>query len=772
MAVQWRLLRPREGWWTFVLNALAVACVPAAALAANWVPSDAGLLPLALFALLVGRWLSSRKEWGWGVWLPVSASLGLMAALSVAGHTALFIWPGSAEHVLGFVERLGVWLTAAATGGTSEDPDIFLFFAAILCWAAVLWSARIQYRWHRPLLALVPLIVPAAASVFYSESGIEWVVALLAFGTLLAVAGDLSHSQRTWEARGVDYATDLEATAVGAALFATFVVSLVSYFGPELSLSEMSDRMNEAFHGPSAEVEEAADRLFGGVSPAQRGSASGDGANSFLPRSRLLGGSPELLDAVVMMVWTDEPPPPPEYLASGREFYRPAPHYWQGVSFDDYSGRGWAVTVDGQEPAEGEIPVFVPPLYNEVVQRYEFTAPHGDTLYALSVPVVVTGPVELIWHAAPVVSDTVQPLGDAPLERGDLAALSSETVSYTVVSRVPQPTASGLRAAPSRYREEVVELYLELPDTVPDRVVDLAIEVTEAGENVYEQARLLEQYLRQYPYSLEVPRPPEGRDVADFFLFDSREGYCDYYATAFVVMARSVGIPARLVSGYVGGQYDELSGAYLVRQYNSHSWPEVFFPGWGWVRFEPTGSQPVRQLPEEIRLPAEAVSRPVGPPGRVIRSRWRIAGIAVVGVAALILLGLWSARRIRRAPPPLTVPAVWTRIGEAGLRMGLAPDPALTPYEYAEALASEMRARAERARRMQADWRTLAKQGGATARSLAEMYTVRAYGQRGVREWDEAIARRLWSRLRRPLRWFTWLGRLQRRGGRTDNRRK
>ena len=767
MLVPWPVLRPKEGWGTFMLTVAVAVCAPAAAMAAEWVPKDDGLIPLALVALLVGRWLAASRYSGTAVWLPVAASLGLMAALSVASHTALFVVPDSIERVFAFVHRLGTWVRAAATGGTSDDPDVFLFFAALVCWVAVFWFASVLYRTQRPLLALIPLLAATAATVFYSESGFEWLVGLLASGTLLAVMGDLTASQGRWDASGVDYATDLEGTALIAALLASAVVGLVSYLGPQLSFSDMSDRLNRAFGGRSAEVEDAAERLFGGVSPARRGSSGEDGASGYLPRSRLLGGNPELLDALVMMVWTDEPPPPTEHILPERAPVRQPRHYWQGVSFDNYSGRGWAVTIGSREPADGVLPVFVPPLHREVVQSYEFTAPHGDTVYALSVPRIVTGSVEVIWRGRGTgaeVSDG-KAAGVSPLF-SDLAGLASEVTSYSVVSLVPQPTASGLRDAPAQYPPEIVDLYLDLPDSVPRRVRELAADVTVSGETVYERARLLEQYLRQYPYSLEVARPPAGKDVADFFLFDAREGYCDYYATAFVVMARSVDIPARLVSGYVGGEYDDLIGAYLVRQYNSHSWPEVYFPGWGWVAFEPTGSQPVHDLPEEILLPSGAVSSPAGPPGRVIRSRWRVAGLSLLGLGALAVVVYWLVRRRRNLPPPLTVPDVWTQLGEAGRRMGLAPDPALTPREYAESLVGEMVDRAARARRLQQDWLRLADEGGSTVRSLADMYTLRAYGRRRVREWDEAVARRLWARLRRPLRWFRWLGRLQTRARR------
>ena len=98
----------------------------------------------------------------------------------------------------------------------------------------------------------------------------------------------------------------------------------------------------------------------------------------------------------------------------------------------------------------------------------------------------------------------------------------------------------------------------------------------------------IEAYLRTISYTLDVPAPPLDRDVADYFLFDLRRGYCDYFATAMVVLARSVGIPARLVTGYASGGYDVISAQFVVLEKDAHSWVEVYFPSYGWVEFEPT----------------------------------------------------------------------------------------------------------------------------------------------------------------------------------------
>jgi len=739
---EWLLRRlwPREGWGTFLLLLATVLCLPLTALDASWVPGDEGWVLVAFVALVLGRWLASREDWGWAIWLSVGVSLGLLAALSVAAHDVLFL-PGGAEAAFGFARRWVVWLRAAFGGGTSDDPDIFLFYVALLCWGAVLLASWAFYRRHRPMTAFLLLVGLSAVSVFYSGDGALWLAGELACGLLMLAVGHLRGERRAWDAAQVDYPTDLSTVTVAVATLIAVPLALISLLAPQFSVSSISDWFWRTFREPSARVDETSERLFGGVSPPEGGLPGGDGvgtgASSYLPQTHLLGGRPDLLEDIVMMVWTDETPPPPSvdppYGAS--EELR---HYWEGGTFDYYSGRGWLTTVDSREEVEGELPLPAPPAYREVKQRFEFTAPHGNTLYALAVPVWTGEPVEALWHAP-----------------GDLARLASETISYTLVSRLPTPTAGGLRAVPPLYPSEITERYLQLPEDVPQRVIDLAWDVVAEGETIYEQARLLERYLRTYPYSLDVEQPPEDRDVADYFLFELREGYCDYYATSFVVMARAVGIPARLAAGYLGGEYSFSNRAYLVRQRNGHSWPQVYFPGWGWIGFEPTGAQAVTDFLEESPLPEGALPGPAGPPARVVRSRRRALGLGLVALVGMgVAAAVWVHRRRRRAAQVFSLPLVWGFVGRAGRRLGLPPDPALTPGEYAAALAAELHTWAEWAGRWGDRWREWAAQVESALADLASLYTAHVYGGHAVTAPGEADVQQLWARLRGPLRCF------------------
>src|SRR5690606_25400450 len=113
----------------------------------------------------------------------------------------------------------------------------------------------------------------------------------------------------------------------------------------------------------------------------------------------------------------------------------------------------------------------------------------------------------------------------------------------------------------------------------------------------------VQDYLRQnFPYDLSVKPAPANKDVVDYFLFDSQRGFCSHYASAMVVLLRSQGVPARIVTGYAMGEYDFARGAYRVPVSASHAWVEVYFSGYGWVEFEPTAYRSPIVYPEAVRI--------------------------------------------------------------------------------------------------------------------------------------------------------------------------
>ena len=137
----------------------------------------------------------------------------------------------------------------------------------------------------------------------------------------------------------------------------------------------------------------------------------------------------------------------------------------------------------------------------------------------------------------------------------------------------------------------IYDMYLQLPEELPQRVIDLSSSIVESEDNDYAKAKAIEQFLASsFPYNLDVRSTPRDRDFVDYFLFEQKEGYCSYYASAMAILARCAGLPARYVEGYMLPP-EPLKGYpnnYIVTNMQAHAWVEVYFEGYGWLAFEPT----------------------------------------------------------------------------------------------------------------------------------------------------------------------------------------
>lgn len=163
---------------------------------------------------------------------------------------------------------------------------------------------------------------------------------------------------------------------------------------------------------------------------------------------------------------------------------------------------------------------------------------------------------------------------------------------YTVVSDVGTPTADALRNAPAELPVDVRLLYLRLPQKLNPQVSVLATKVTASLTNSYDKSMAIQNYLRNnYGYSLDPPSI-EPDDPVGSFLFKSKQGYCEYFAAAMVLMLRTVDVPARIVNGFQTGTFNRLGGDFIVRARDAHSWVEVYFPSYGWFPFDPTPPDP------------------------------------------------------------------------------------------------------------------------------------------------------------------------------------
>lgn len=272
---------------------------------------------------------------------------------------------------------------------------------------------------------------------------------------------------------------------------------------------------------------------------------------------------------VVMRVRVSQPP----------EEYR-APLRWRGVTFDYYDGRGWRDSGKGRarlvRPRGSEAVVLGDTDAPTKLTRQTFYLEPLDTstIFAAARPVMVTG-LGAVWKDE---SDALWTHNHA-----------FNRLVYVVDSDARTPRDSELRSDNLRvYPSEILTRYTQLPEDRDRRIDQLAADITRGASATIDVARRIESHLRQnYAYSLSLHRVEDEDPVADF-LFNTRAGHCEYFATAMTLLLRARGVPARLVNGFQMGEYSALSDSYTVRQSDAHSWVEVYFPQHGWVTFDPT----------------------------------------------------------------------------------------------------------------------------------------------------------------------------------------
>lgn len=261
---------------------------------------------------------------------------------------------------------------------------------------------------------------------------------------------------------------------------------------------------------------------------------------------------------------------------------------------------------------------------------------------------------------------------------------------------------------------EAYDKYLQLPETLPERVRSLASSITSSYSNQYDKVKAVEKYLSSnFAYTLSPKSTPKGRDFVDYFLFDQKKGYCTYYATSMVVLLRSVGIPARYVEGYALPAKPKNSTIYKVTNERAHAWVEVYFEGFGWLPFEPTSSFDssfYKNSTSSTSLSGESAFPPVIPgkdgasngtnnsdentndtgsnTNYLVIILLAVTGIVIIAFLVIITVNFLrrhlKIRRFRKLAPRENIIALYGYYLNLLSISGLSMSPGETPYTYAE----------------------------------------------------------------------------------------
>jgi transglutaminase-like putative cysteine protease len=425
------------------------------------------------------------------------------------------------------------------------------------------------------------------------------------------------------------------------------------------------------------------------------------------------------------------------------------PTYWRGSTLDVYTGRGWRSSAlsDTAEVFRSARA----PLAGSAKTTLEQTVTVLDS--SLEMNVFTGGAI----HRFLSIEDTGgKRLSDIHIR------FDPDSAAYFVGTNTVRLGMYRMETAPAEAEPEALlldtgevpsdpsERYLQLPDQLPDRVRALAASIVAdvPADNRYLQAAAIEAYLKEtYPYTMDTAVPPDGTDFVDQFLFETREGYCDHFSTAMVVLLRSIGIEARWVKGFAPGTLDsKRPDTYVVRHADAHSWVEVRFAGAGWVPFEPTPAAAfaVGAGSAAGASPEASASEPSGVQARL--SEW-------LGEAEQQGAALWSryaaavvaaVAEVKERLPHEWMPLyAWGIAGAAGLAVGL-----YTAALLARALrrlpggvvpggsVAASRRLSPQQRRLDQLWRRIYRQHG--GREAAE--TLREYAARMPAETPEARA--------------------------------
>ena len=268
--------------------------------------------------------------------------------------------------------------------------------------------------------------------------------------------------------------------------------------------------------------------------------------------------------------------------------------HWRGIVLTNFDGKRWYTPKHEQ--------IVVAPGSAGIYQFNSALLPAGD-FYAMHYTILMEPIASDAIFVAPRIqslqgrfANDARPVG-ATARPGFLLLDMTGSISnpfhnetkirYEGTSALPTVPPAQLRAASPLFPEPIINTYLQLPDLDP-RIKELALQITAKAPTEYDKASAIELYLKtHYQYSLNLTGKQTDDPLA-YFLFTRRSGHCEYFAAAMTVMLRDVGIPARYIGGFLPGEYNDVGGDWIVRASDAHTWVEAFFPGYGWITFDPT----------------------------------------------------------------------------------------------------------------------------------------------------------------------------------------
>ncbi len=693
-------LQLKEGWSTLFLSLGMVLITAFAIFQAELAEGLESLIYIGGIGYVVGFFLAQS------VFSPrVSVGLSAVYALfSIVFVLGIYLYPEETlwiERATDLFQRQGAWLQKAFNEQTSRDQAIFVIQTSILFWVLGHTAAWFTFRDPKIWRVVVPsgLILLSVVFYYYGPRPLSLYLAIYIIFAFLYVARTyLASEQSEWNSAVVRYERTIVYNFMLAGLMVSIASMLVAFTAPTPGASTS---LNNALGGANTPLRRFQDnwtRLF--ASLRTYGTDTSDNFSDSLT----LGGPRDVGDTLVMDVFVENQLP-----------YA----YWYAVTFDTYEDGEWSITPGDREvhvPDDGLISVPATGARKTITQTVRTYLPSSGNIYGMSE--VVTSDRQMF------VTAQRDSQGKKLVSLVQSRYVLPQGTVYNVQSQFSTANGRQLRESGTRY-PTWLDVYFQVPDTITPRTIELAADLTAGLDNNFDKAIAVRDFLRDHiTYNDQIDAPPDGAEPIDYVLFEDPEGYCNYYASAMVMMLRSQGVPARVVSGYAAGEFVSDANLYRVRAKDAHTWVEVYFPNYGWIPFEPTASispynRPdgdVTDLENDVPSPLDEFETPLEDREEFLpEENFEDPGAAAIDDLPVQETGTWGSvltlQSLRRMGAVLVVllsgvalyltsilnsrvetdvVQSYDRLGRWGEWLGLALSPTQTPYERAEHLVESV----------------------------------------------------------------------------------
>jgi len=505
------------------------------------------------------------------------------------------------ERLSGMVDILNQTFIQLINSNRVTSPLLFLMIVALLAWILSVFTAYSLTRYGSAWRTIIP---GGVVMILISTYGVNEGTNTFLFGLFILLALLLIarvyyiKSRERWQIERAILPADIGSYLGRVILVSCVFLVFLAWGAPSVGVRLPSlERTWQSLTRPLADFRQSMGNAFAPID-SQLGLVGLEVVSDYYGDSLLMGQGNILTDDPLFLIKAVDPPSAmPRY-------------YWRARYYETYNNSQWKTGPALTSYLSPEEFKLNSPEYTE---RWETTVSilprvRLSTLYTPNEPKWVSRPVEAEIVTNPGGSEELVSV------RATFPLFVAE--EYSVRASLENASISDLRSAGTDYPEWVTNRYLQVPDSLTTRTVELASQIANGYDNPYDVVMAVTRYLRgNIKYQEYLTDLPSNQDLIDWLLFEKREGFCNYYASAEVIMLRSIGIPARLGVGFAQGEMiqntdlltnfnDELliesNGSldsevdfriFQVRQKDAHAWPEVYFPGIGWVVFEPTANQ-------------------------------------------------------------------------------------------------------------------------------------------------------------------------------------